>query len=463
LEYINRMLFRKKRLRGLAFVEKDPVNATQCGFEPSLKRIYPAVMLDPDNINVIDIMNPMKPTATLTFIALTLFFTGTGCNQEIDDPVFDYNLKSAQVIETNNDFGLELLNAVFENDDAANIMISPASVSIALGMAYNGAETTTMDAFEEVLNYEGLTREEVNEITKELISVLVTNVKGNLLEIANSMWYDEHFPVKQEFIDLNTNYYDAEVRELDFSKAAAVKTINDWVSDKTHGKIDEIIDAIDPAMVMILINAIYFNCVWEVEFDPEDTHEAPFYTESGQEYGKVDMMDLESTFNVAFTDDFRAVELPYKNKKFSMFLFLPEEGTTVNELAQGLDGERWNSWMDQFSEAKEFTVMMPKFEFEFDRSLAEDLKGMGLEVAFTPLADFSGISDVPVLISDVIHKTYIKVNEEGTEAAAVTAIVFEATSAGPGSMIRLDHPFLFAITENSSKSILFIGKVQEPS
>lgn len=405
----------------------------------------------------------MKTTAAITVITLALFFTGAGCSQDIDDPVFDYNLKSARVIETNNNFGLELLNSVFENDEAPNIMISPASVSIALGMAYNGAGSTTMDAFEEVLNYEDLTREEVNEITKELISVLVTNVKGNLLEIANSMWYDQGFPVKQEFIDLNTIYYDAEVRALDFSKASAVKTINDWVSDKTHGKIDEIIDAIDPAMVMILINAIYFNCVWEVEFDPDDTHRAPFYTESGQEYGKVDMMNLESTFNVAFTDDFSAVELPYKNKKFSMFLFLPDEGTTVNEMVQELDGERWNSWMEEFSEVEEFTVYMPKFKFEYDRSLAEDLKGMGLEVAFTPQADFSGISDVPVLISDVIHKTYIDVNEEGTEAAAVTAIVFETTSAGPGSMIRLDRPFLFAITENSSKSILFTGKVEEPS
>lgn len=405
----------------------------------------------------------MKPSTYPIFLAVILTMLLVGCNQDIDDPIFDYNLKSAKVIETNNDFGLELLRIVISGEKEPNIMISPASVGIALGMAYNGAETTTRDAFEKVLNYEGLTREEVNEITKELIGVLVTNVKGNLLEIANSMWYDEGFPVEQDFIDLNSTYYDAEVREIDFRTTNAVNTINDWVSGKTHGKIDEIIEAIDPAMMMILINAIYFNCVWETEFDPEDTQKAPFYKENGQEFAQVDMMSIESTFDVASTDDFSAVEIPYKNGKFSMFLFLPSASSSVDELIAMLDGETWTSWLEEFSEFDDFTIQMPKFKFEYERSMADDLKELGLEEAFTDEADFSGISPINLLISDVIHKTYIDVNEEGTEAAAVTAIVFETTSIGPPSIIRLDRPFLFAITENTSKSILFAGKVMEPS
>lgn len=405
----------------------------------------------------------MKKLTYLNILILSLAALGSGCSQDIDDPVFDYNLKSAKVIETNNDFGLELLNQVITADDSPNIMISPASVSIALGMAYNGAETTTRDAFEEVLNYEGLSREEINEITKELIKVLVTNVEGNLLEIANSMWYDKGFPVEQEFINLNTHYYDAEVRKIDFRTANAVKTINQWVSENTNGKIEKIIEAIDPAMMMILINAIYFNSVWEVEFDPEDTQDQPFYREDHSLFGQVEMMFLESTLFASFTEKFSAVELPYKNKKFSMYLFLPAEGTTVNELLGQFDGSSWNSWLEDFTERNDFTVTMPKFKFEYDRSMAEDLKAMGLEVAFTDLADFSGISSVDLLISDVIHKTYIDVNEEGTEAAAVTAIVFETTSIGPANGIRLDRPYLFAITENSSNSIVFIGKVSEPS
>ncbi|MEN8204069.1 MAG: serpin family protein [Bacteroidota bacterium] len=404
----------------------------------------------------------MKTHKSFFIFSLIISIFLSGCSPELD-PVFDYNLKSAKVIEVNNDFGLELLKMVVENGDEPNLMISPASVSIALGMAYNGAENTTMDAFEEVLNYDGLTREEVNEITKELIHVLSTNVKGNLVEIANSLWYRKDFPVKQEFIDLNTNYYDARVEELDFSKADAIKTINNWVSDKTHGKIDQIVQSIDPTTMMYLINALYFNCVWETEFDSKDTYDANFYTELGRRYGTVDMMKLESTFNTLGVEGFSAAELPYKNGKFSMYVFLPDEGNTVNELVADLNGETWNNYLEQFSEATDFTIHMPRFEFDYKRSLKNDLAAMGLELAFSDEADFSGISDIDLLISEVMHKTYIKVNEEGTEAAAVTSISFGVTSAGPMNYLKLDRPFLFAITENSSKSILFMGKVSEPS
>jgi serine protease inhibitor len=397
----------------------------------------------------------------LFIITATILFAVSACTQEVEDPVFDYNLKSAKVIETNNNFGLELLKTIFENEDKPNIMISPTSVSIALGMTYNGAETTTKEAFEQVLNYEGLTREEVNEITKELISVLVTNVEGNLLEIANSLWNDEGFPIKQDFIDLNANYFDAEVRVIDLQTAAALEGINKWASDQTHGKIDEILDKIDPATAMILINAIYFNCVWETEFDAEDTREDSFFTEEGRTFGFVDMMQTESTFNAAFTEEFSAVELPYKNKKFSMYLFLPGQNNGVDELVQELDGATWGSWMSEFHEVDDLRVHMPKFKFDYDRSLGDDLKAMGLEIAFSGNADFSGMSDIPLFIDKVIHKTYIGVNEEGTEAAAVTAVVMNWESASPS--LYFNRPFLFAITENSSKSILFIGKVSEPS
>jgi len=393
------------------------------------------------------------------FVSLFLLIScdETGTN----DPVFEYNKKSATVITANNNFGLELFKEVITGEERPNVMISPASVSIALGMAYNGAETTTRQAFEEVLNYRDLTRQEVNEITKELINVLVTNSKGNLLEIANSVWYRESFPVIQNFLDLNQTYFDAEVNEIDFSDPSAVPTINNWVSDKTHQKIKKIVDSIDPETMMILINALYFNCLWEVEFDPEDTHSRNFYHEDGSVFGEVDMMTVESKFNYANTTDFQAVELPYKNKKFSMFLFLPAGESTVDELIEKLDGDTWDSWLATFSPVEELVVDLPKFEFDYDKSLREALINMGLEIAFTDQADFSGISLIELLISDVIHKTYIKVNEEGTEAAAVTAIIFDVTSMG--MMIRFDRPFLFAITENSSKSILFVGKVTEPA
>ncbi len=402
----------------------------------------------------------MKSRISVFIFNTILFLVTASCTQVVEDPVFDYNLKSAKVIETNNNFGLELLKTIFETEDKPNIMISPTSVSIALGMTYNGAETTTKEAFERVLNYEGLTREEVNEITKELISVLITNVDGNLLELANSLWNDEGFPVKQEFIDLNTHYFDAEVREIDLQTAEALEAINLWASEQTHGKIDEILEKIEPNVAMILINAIYFNCVWETEFSKDDTSKESFFTETGEEFGKVDMMQTESTFNAAFTSDFSAVELPYKNKKFSMFLFLPAQDKEVDELVEELDGATWEKWMSEFNETSNLNVHMPKFQFEYRRSLEKDLKDMGLEIAFSGDADFSGMSNTPLFIDRVIHKTYIGVNEEGTEAAAVTAVVMKWESASPG--IWFNRPFLFAITENSSKSILFIGKLSEP-
>ncbi len=382
-----------------------------------------------------------------------------------DDPVFEYNKKSAEVISTNNNFGLELFQRVIENESAPNVMISPASVSLAMGMAYNGAETSTKEAFDSVLNYEGITRDEVNEITLDLINTLVTNNKDVLLEIANSIWYRSEFPVYDSFLQINSTYFNAEVTELDFSSPDAIETINDWVADKTHDKILKIIDELSPESRMVLINALYFNCMWETEFDPEETKEEMFYKEDGTALNEVEMMTTEASFSYAATEDFTAVELPYKDKKFSMYLFLPAPGTTVKTLINTLDGETWDSWLDGFAEHDEVQVTMPKFKFDYMRSLKDDLSAMGLDVAFTEHADFSGISEIPLLISKVVHKTYIDVSEEGTEAAAVTAIVFNVTSVGPSGgpvIVRFDRPFLFAITENSSNSVVFIGTVTEP-
>jgi serine protease inhibitor len=381
-----------------------------------------------------------------------------------DDPVFDYNKKSAVVIDANNDFGLELFRVINAQESSANLMMSPTSVSLALGMAYNGAEGTTKDAFDDVLNYEGLTRDEVNEITRDLINTLVTNSKGNLLEIANSIWYRNEFPVYDAFIEMNRIYFAAEVEDLDFSSPKAVETINKWVADKTHDKIRKIINELSPESMMVLINALYFNCLWETEFDADETAMEMFYNEDQSQYGEVEMMTTEATFNYAATEDFTAVELPYKNGKFSMRLFLPTNENTVNDLIGQLDGATWNSWLEAFEEHDEVQVTMPKFKFEYERSIGNDLSGMGLGIAFTGEANFSGISEIDLLISEVIHKTYIDVNEEGSEAAAVTAIVFNTTSVGPSGpvVIRFDRPFLFTITENSSNAIMFSGKLGAP-
>ncbi len=399
-------------------------------------------------------------------ITIIMVLLSQACERTpIEDPVFDYNKKSAEVIQTNNHFGLDLFNRIIRSEDKANIMISPTSISLAMGMTYNGTETSTKEAFDSVLNYEGLTRSEVNEITRDLIITLVTNSEGNLLEIANSVWYRYNFPVFDSFIQMNKTYFGAEVKALDFDKPEAVDAINSWVADKTHAKIDKIIEELPPESMMLLINALYFNCLWDIEFDPDETKTETFYNEDQTPFGDVEMMTTESAFKYATTEDFTAVELPYKNEKFSMHLFLPAYGSSVDELIGKLDGDSWTSWLEAFAEQDEVQVTMPKFKFDYQRSLNGDLSDMGLGIAFTDDADFSGISEIDLLISKVIHKTYIDVNEEGTEAAAVTAVEIGVTSVGPGGgpiVIRLDRPFLFAITENSSKSIVFIGKMMEP-
>jgi len=397
------------------------------------------------------------------FISALLLIVFRGCEYSNNDPVFDYNLKSAVLVETNNNFGINLLKEVLTDESAANVMISPASVSFALGMTYNGAESDTKKAFENIFSYTGLSREEVNSYTKELIDVLTTNSSGNELDIANSIWYQEGFPVLDGFIILNTQYYGAEVKEQDFSSPDAIKNINDWVKEKTNKKIESILNTLPPSTEMILINALYFNCVWEVEFDEKETTQKPFYKEDGSKYKDVDVMFSKDTYNYAVTDDFSIVELQYKNKKFSMILVLPSEASGISGFISDLDSASWTDMTGNMLQNGELILKIPKFKFSFDRSLKADLIDMGLGVAFTEAADFSGMSPDPLMIADVLHKTYIDVNEKGTEAAAVTAVVMVDSAVEVPLTIEFNRPFFFAIRENSSKAIIFAGKVSEPA
>jgi serpin B len=404
----------------------------------------------------------------LISIILGIILSGHSCDRFSDKPEpkkMNLTKKSLELIESDNNFGLDFFQKVSTVNTTENIMVSPLSVALALGMTYNGAEGTTKDAMKEALKLGSLTDEEINASYKSIIDQLLKLDPKVILSIANSIWYKLNFQVQNEFIDLNKEYYYAEVNELDFTLPDAKDIINGWVNEKTKGLIPAIIDNIPPEAVMYLINAIYFKGVWMYEFDPDDTREQDFYPEDGMTQ-KVDMMQMEGDLLFTSNDLFEAISLPYGDGQFNMFIMLPKGENTTGDIVAELNNDNWNTWINSLG-TQQVVVKLPKFKFEFFRLLNDDLSSMGMGIAFDPdNADFSGINpDNELYISRVLHKTFIEVNEEGTEAAAVTAVEIGTTSVGPEPNVRYftaDHPFLFAIRENSSGTILFMGRVNLP-
>lgn len=394
-----------------------------------------------------------------------LLFIGLQFSCKKNDVPQPLNLppEAQELIEADNAFGLNLFKRIMEGaEEGENIMISPLSVSLALSMTYNGAEGDTRIAMEDAMDMTGFSRDQINSLNQQLLTALLAHDPNVILEIANSIWYRNDFTVQQSFIDINKQYYDAEVRSLDFSDSKTKDVINQWVADKTHDKIDKIVDQISPESFMFLINAIYFKGSWKYEFDPDDTYDTEFTKENGETVN-VPLMHIEIDANTYNNDLFSAIELPYGKGNWSMFVFLPKTGKKVDDLIENLTLENWNSWIDAFTLTNEINLGLPKFTFEYEKSLKEVLKSMGMEVAFSTSADFSGILEGGGLyISDVKHKTFIEVNEKGTEAAAVTSVEMELTSMG-NNYFYVTKPFLFVIAEKSSGTILFAGRLMDPS
>jgi serpin B len=405
---------------------------------------------------------------TLTFIALITIGLFSCSKDDSDIKDIDIDFKSEKLIKADNEFGLDLFKGIYnDSKTSVNFMISPLSVSVALSMAYNGAETETRTEMEEALRIKGFSRDEINKAYKQLIVALTTADEKVTMEVANSIWYSDIYPVEQSFLDVNKTYYNAEVEAADFSDPNTVNLINKWVSDKTHEKIPEIIQEISPEMVMYLINAIYYNGTWTKEFNPESTQKLSFKTESGN-YKSTDMMGRKDSLNYFSNETFSSIEMPYGQGNYNMMVLLPNEDKTVSDILGQLNPENWEKWQKALKLTNSIDIRLPKFKIEFEIKLNEILKAMGMQLAFTEMADFSGINPArDLFISYVKHKTFIEVDEEGTEAAAVTIIGFETTSAGPGQEqwipFYCTRPFLFAITEKDTGAILFMGKVGDPT
>ncbi len=387
------------------------------------------------------------------------------------EPVFHSSMRELteseiKSIQAGNAFGIDLFREMSRQQANENLFISPLSISMALGMALNGAKGETFDEMRDVLKQSGLDLDEINKAYQGLMSLFPYLDRTVTLDIANSVWYRKGFRVERDFLDRLKAYFEAEIEGLDFSRPEAVDIINNWVSKKTKKKIDKIIDVIDPLTMMYLINAVYFKGTWTAEFDLRETKDDHFTLDNGATI-PVKMMQQENDFRYFGNELFHAVDLPYGDELFSMTILLPHKGISVDEVVHDLTEATWNEWMNSFTEEKlGLKIMMPRFTLEYKNGLIGVLRTLGMKKAFNPYeADLSGISTQfnDLHISDVIHKTFLKVNEEGTEAAAVTAVVIGTTSVGPSiPVVRIDRPFILAIREHHSGSILFIGKVHEP-
>lgn len=377
-------------------------------------------------------------------------------------PVRALSKNESAIVAADNTFGLRLFRELDLDKRTGNVLVSPLSISMALGMTLNGARGETADSMRSTLALQGLGQDDINASYRTLIDLLRAIDPKVTFEIANSIWYRPELDVLPAFIDVNRQYFDAEVASIDFNSPDALTRINGWVNTNTHGKIPTIIERIPRDMVMYLINALYFKGSWTTQFDPDSTQRADFTLDGGAKR-PVDLMYRSGKF-VHFGDDqLQAVDLPYGYDRYTMTVLLPHDNVDIASVVDGLDDARWSGIIEGLDSA-DGSVLLPKLKLEWEETLNDWLKRMGMSVAFSEFADFSGIDARGGLaISEVKHKTFIEVNEEGTEAAAVTSVGVSRTSMPEVFEMRMDRPFIFAIREKISGVIMFIGKVMDPA
>jgi serpin B len=365
-----------------------------------------------------------------------------------------------KVLGAANDFTFTLFRRLSHAQRGANVFVSPLSASMALGMTMNGAAGTTFDEMGAALGFGDASQAEINLGYAALIELLRGLDRSVTFEIANSVWYRNTFPFHQSFFEAVRGPFGGEVQGLDFASPGALTTINNWVSGRTNGKIPTILEEVRRDDVMYLINAIYFNGSWRSRFDAGQTESAQFHAAGGTSQ-TVRLMHAQRSMRYLETSQFQAVDLPYGRDAFAMTVLLPTEGTDIESLAATLQGGQWNDWVGRFHE-REVNLYLPKLKLAYERGLIADLKALGIQQAFVPGgADFTRMSPAgrELFISIVKQKAYVDIHEEGTEAAAVTVVGISVTTAPSVSTMRVDRPYLFAIRERLSGTILFIGKI----
>lgn len=387
----------------------------------------------------------------LVVSALVVLVAVSGC---INSSISPENAKA--LADAHNTFGFKLFGELRGNEPGKNLLISSSSISLALSMVHSGAAGETLAAMEKTLEIQGFNQTAFDRDNRDLMAVLATRDPKVELSIANSIWLNKGFAIKPEYQKNMETYYNARATSLDFGLQSSIDTINSWVADKTRGKITKVLKQAEKDEVAYLINAIYFNGKWTYQFDKKDTTDGTFYGKDKET--KIPMMRKFHEYNYFENDEFQAIRLPYGTGTAAMYVFLPKD---MDSFLGKMDGSNWTSWLEQMR-PMDGTIVLPKFKFEYEKELAEELKALGMGIAFSDFANFSGMSDTSIAISRVIHKTYIDVNEEGTEAAAVTVVGMRTTSVPIPKKpfyMEVNKPFFFGIRDEATGELLFMGVV----
>jgi serpin B len=362
-----------------------------------------------------------------------------------------------------NGLGFQLLAQCRQSLPKTNYFLSPAGLAFALSMAQNGAQGETLRQIMATLQVGNIPSAQLNKANKALLDHLSKLDPKIKLEIANALWIDQKISIKPDFLSVNRRDYDADVANGNFRDPATVKKINDWVSASTHRKISTILEPpLDPMLRLIVLDAIYFKGEWLAPFATNLTRDLPFKLRNGQtvQHPRMSRTDQYSYYD---GDRFQAVELPYSGRDISMFVFLPK--VSLDEFLKSFTAGDFETSIQRMRSRKG-TVELPRFKLDNDYDLTGVLPPMGMPLAFTRDADFSRISEEPLYISFVKQKTFVSVNEEGTVAAAVTAIGFRAMAVRmepqPPFYFVVDRPFFMAIRERQTGLILFLGAVADP-
>lgn len=413
----------------------------------------------------------MKKTTSI-FLSLAVMLA-TGCSLIDNDDDIEYaakdpvtiklNTQQVETVESSNTFAFNMFDKVLANTDPdKNVIISPLSMSYALSMALNGASGETYTEMRDALELEGLSLDNINDSYNKLMDALLSVDSKVKISIANSVWVKEGFPLKQEFVKRLQDYYDAEANSFTISQES-LNAINQWIEDKTNGMIKDMLKELNDNLLSLLINAIYFEGEWWSGFNAENTETEIFTTSSGNNID-VNMMKQTESFDLYVDTKFAMLELPYGQGNYVMDIILPN-GNNLDSLLTVVTSENFSLWTNKLY-PRETIVWLPRFKYEFNITINEILREMGMERAFTgTIADFSNMTDEDIYIGFVQHNAAIENYEKGTKAAAATVVGMEVTSLGPDPLpyfFNANHPFIYIIREISTNTVIFMGKVTNP-